>query len=188
MGKLYDRHDLECDLDDLDALEQSAAQQIAAGTLDALKAPAIVEMFDKERRRARMDLLRTGQIMSDLRAAEACFNRRPSETNKRRFTYCKRVAHWAGIENLRRRQVAGRLRPSDNLDGAVSQIFREIPNELTATEKRYLHDFREGNWPYEGAALDGYVGYTGWLLWSFQRGKITHDEYTEAREALKETL
>jgi len=82
MGKLYDRVDLEWELNCIDTLEQETNSAIANGTLDAMAMAQINistewrlgrygrerqqrTIFDAERQRAKMRLLRTGQLISD---------------------------------------------------------------------------------------------------------------------------
>lgn len=181
MGKLYDRRDRDYELGVIDQLESHLSSQVLAGTIDALHVPETVELFLRSRQACNMKLLRSGQLMRDLRAAERSFNRVPSESNKFRFSLCKKAVYWAGKENLERRASEGQLRPGDVVENSTEANWgtREgksaIPvgtghdGSCNMWEKWYLSDLREGIWPglttdeRRENDLDYGQGYMGWL-------------------------
>src|SRR5579859_7351231 len=97
MGRLYDRRDLAFNLALLDKEEQRLHARIANGILIASDLDAVVteqrpcpascgcgrlhtkhylvrDSYDIQRKRERMKLLRTGQLLSDLQAAKRNFD------------------------------------------------------------------------------------------------------------------
>lgn len=200
MGKLYDRRDMEFDLGVIDRLEQETSQQILAGTLSALKSKLIIDLFDKERQKCKMQLLRTSQLVADLRSALALFRacphcvtnaagkQRPCDAHKAILGRAKRAVKFAADENLARRAANGQMRPGDEVfhDGA--------PNRWEAW---YWADRKVGVWPgthaWTGTQSDldkmreqyDSLDYRGWLKMLLQEEEISYPEYCLEMERLR---
>lgn len=176
MGKLYDRRDRDWEYAELDRMESDISRFVLEGTIDPMAVPGLVEDFRKTRQACNMKLLKSGQLMRDLRAAERSFNRVPSESNKFRFSICKKAVYWAGKSNLERRAAANQLRPGDVLvesitgaDNRPSNGRPEGDGFCNAWERWYLSDLKTGIWPgltvdeRRENELDYGLGYKGWL-------------------------
>lgn len=192
MGKLYDRRDLEHDLEDIDRCEQENSQQIAAGTFPGFKAGAANRIFDEERQRAKMRLLRTSQLVSDLRFALALWRGCPKcytdAQGKQRgckahafiLRRAKNAIHWATQDNLAKRISSGRERPDEQAhDGSCNKW-----------EQWYFRDKREGAWPVGGDSAwtkeqYGALDYRGWLQMLFEEEEITYPELAAEKARLR---
>jgi hypothetical protein len=198
VGKLYDRRDLEFDLHAIDDLEAGISRQVLAGTFPACKVPETVRLFEKERQRCKMQLLRTGQLISDLTHAMRLFRmcphcatttggkQLPCSTHKLIVHKAKQAVHFAAEDNLARRMAAGQMRSEDDdstHDGSSNQW-----------ETLYWADRRNKVWP--GQSRDeleynreqfGSLDYRGWLemmRWSAE--EISETEYSTELARLRE--
>lgn len=193
MGKLYDKRDLEFDLDTIERMQQETSRQILAGTFPAMKARQLDELFEKERQRSKMQLLRTSQLVADLRSALGVFHACPhcatSSDGKQRackahaafLTRAKRAIHWAAQDNLARRDAAGVSRGDDEAAAAHN-------GELNEWEAWYYSDRREGVWPGDtnyNLAQYGSLDYRGWLAMLLEEEEISYEDYTKEMQRLK---
>jgi hypothetical protein len=182
MGKLYDKRDCEFDLAQIDKLEQEVSSQVLAGTFDALKVPLTVALFEKERVRCRMEVLRSGSLVRDLRGALALFRacphcttnalgkQRPCGAHAAIVGKAKRAIHYAVEDNQAKRAANGTTRDADEThDGALNEW-----------ETWYYADRRNGVWPGDVAYVReqyGSADYRGWLTMLLQEEEIPYAVY-----------
>lgn len=187
MGKLYDRKDMEFELQLLDQTEQELSGKILRGEFDPLRSKQATELIDKQRSRCRMNLLRSGQLMRDLRYALSVFNRCPScftDAEKKRrpcpqhkvlVKKASSAVYWAGLDNAPLRAAQGR--PEDGEDFAHDGACNEW-------EQWYFRDLREKVWP--GQTQDerdynkneyGSIDYRGWLAMLLENEELSYAAY-----------
>lgn len=70
---LYSRKQMEADLDELDQLDQEVSKLVAEGVKDGFWAIRAGARIEKQRKRLRMKLLNAGQMIQDLKHAQAEF-------------------------------------------------------------------------------------------------------------------
>lgn len=192
---LYNKRDLEFDLDCLDRLEQETNAKMLTSPGLAMNAKLLGQLFDKERRRCRMRLLNSGSLIGDLRAAEKEFDRVPSESNKeRRERMFKRVIRAAGANNQRHKTTGlAERKPAEpgaeTDEHGCSSLERAFFADVRPRPDPLLGCTIAPRWPYEGCEHDypesdrnGQTrGYLAWLHWKFEKGEITRKEYDDAR-------
>lgn len=198
MGKLFDRTDHLWEMDQINFAEQDANATLTGFQLARLddigrsdrfrlersKTGGGVGAFEKLRRQSRMKLLKTGQLMSDLRVAMAIFRacahcteqagrRRPCGQHKARINGCLLAVKYAGEDNMPTRLAQGRVWGDDE----------PIPIEekaLNEWEQWYYRDRKEGIWPGDAAWAKrefGSLGYRGWLQMLFEESEIGYADF-----------
>jgi hypothetical protein len=181
-------------------MEQQVSAQIAVGTFNPLNSKQAVELLDKERQVCKMRLLRSSQLIGDLRYALGRFRacphcqmvggkQRPCGAHKLQLLKAKRAIHWAAEDNLARRAAAGTMRPDDE-----GELHDGAPNEWEAW---YFADRRLGIWPgtkdstftqSELARMKeqyGSLDYRGWLQMLLEEEEITLPAYTTELSRLR---
>jgi hypothetical protein len=194
MGKLYDRRDLEFDLHAIDDLEAGISRQVLAGTFPACRVPETVRLFEKERQRCKMQLLRTGQLISDLTHAMRLFRmcphcatttggkQMPCSAHKLIVHKAKQAVHFAAEDNLARRMAAGQVRGDDGHDGACN-----------TWEAQYWNDRRNKAWPGQSPEELAYnketfgsLDYRGWLqMMRYSAEEISDADYASEQKRLR---
>lgn len=81
---LYSRADLERDLDALDRLDAQLSRDVAAGDLTGFQLIHFQAEIERKRRRLRMKLLNSGQLVQDLRHAKRQVQAATTEHAKKR--------------------------------------------------------------------------------------------------------
>lgn len=215
MGKLFDRTDHIWEMAQIDRAEQEASNNLTGlqlvqlegvGRSDKLrlersKTGAAVGYFEKLRRASRMKLLKTGQLMSDLRVAMALFKACPycSETqgklricqvHKKQVNGAMMAVKWAGEENM-----ATRLAQPGRVWGD-EEPTSQAERGLNHWEQWYYNDKKEGVWPgtlaYTGSQQDvdnlrkeyGSLDYRGWLQFIFEEEEIPYEEFLREKARL----
>lgn len=228
MGRLYDKKDLSFNLAYWDRREQQMHADIANGVLEpsfldeiitetrdhkdpchrgcGCKSYRVREGFDLERKRERMKLLRTGQLLSDLKCAQNNFDSCPHchleadhKRGKSKIVECdihspalkkaKSAVYWAGERNLAERNARGQIRE----DGVATaqEALEGLPQvstgeELNRWESWYQRDKAEGVWTEETARLEECpFSYKGWLEMLFCNEEMTQSEYLEEMERVR---
>lgn len=213
MGRLYDRTDLEWELDHIERLEQETNAKIARGELSGMaiselnhssewrlgrygREKACRTIFDQERQRARMRLLRTGQLISDFshakrvtRACGACHTDATGRVkacplHKRIWRQATLAIKFAAEENeLRRISLGQPTRPDDAPhDGACNHW-----------EAWYFSDRRDGIWPGQTAQELAYnkeafesLDYRGWLnMMRYSAEEISEEDFRQELKRLQ---
>lgn len=195
MGKLYDKQDMEFDVAQIDKLEQENSAQIANGTFPALKARLAADLFEKSRMRCKMTMLRSFQLLADLRGALALFKKcphcveasgkqKPCNAHRDIVQGAKKAVFWAGEENLARRATLGiSLADDEPTPGAD-----EPANPLNEWETWYYSDRRNGVWPGDAAyavAQYGSADYRGWLQMLLEEEEIPLEAFHTEQERLR---
>lgn len=192
MGKLYDKQDMEYDLACIDKLEQGISQQIIAGTFPALRAKQATDECEKERQRCKMKLLRSGQLVADLRGAMALFRacphcyeaggkQHPCDAHKLLVNKAKRAIKFAVDDNEARRGAMGQTRNDEH------------NSECNEWETWYWADKRNHVWPgntpeelaYNKEQFDR-LDYRGWLNMLYFNEEMSYDEFRGELARLRE--
>lgn len=217
MSKLFDRLDHEWELAQIDKAEQQVGTQLTGFQLASLeqvgrsdryrlaksKVGPAVGYFEKLRRASRMKLLRTGQLMSDLRKAVAICKACPgcSETESGGWRCCEKHAtffkgytdaqgkrqpgvfmavKWAGEDNMQTRLAQGRVWGEDE-----AELTRD--GSLNRFEKWYSDDKRDGQWTgLDAKRYDVPFTYLGWLEARLEDEEITFPEFSAEKARLAE--
>jgi hypothetical protein len=151
-----------------------------------------VGQFETLRRRSRMKLLKTGQLMADLRYAMSLFKACPKcvlvegqhracEAHRKIVRTAMLAVKYAGEDNMATRLAQGRVWGEEDPT--------ERHSSLNEWEQWYLKDKREGVWPgthaYTGSATNldwlkreyGSLDYRGWLAMMLEEEEIPLREY-----------
>jgi len=205
MGKLYDRRDLEWELDYIERLEREYHIAVANGEIPAMSLGEInistkwgvgrygrekqpVTVFDKERQRAKMRLLRTGQLISDFshakRVTRACGGChvgadgkvKACDVHKTMWRQATLNLKFAAEENEARRVALGQ--PARNDDAPHE-------SECNAWERWYFSDKRDGVWPGRTPEQLAYnkeqferLDYRGWLnMMRYDAEEMSEEEF-----------
>jgi hypothetical protein len=209
MGKLYDRRDMEFELREIDKLEVRAGQTLAP--IDFAKLDGTMKrhedrsgkrtfrysgsIFEKARRSARMQLLRSGSLMRDLRYAMGLFKscahcftdaqqrRRPCDKHRAIVQKASSAVYWAGQDNLELRAAQGRTDEAEEVhDGGCNEL-----------EQWYYQDKRDKVWPgvtpealaYNKERYDS-LGYVGWLNMLLDEEEISLSQHQAELVRLRE--
>lgn len=225
MSKLFDRIDHEWEMKQIDEAEQLASRTLSGfgmaaldgsqrqirGKEGTLKSVGQRSEWDRLRARSRMKLLKTGQLMADLRFARGLFKACPKchtnadgkeracDAHKSILRKTMMAVKYAGEDNMQTRLAQGRVWGDDD---AVATEDRG----LNQWEQTYREDQRKGIWPGtplwstkcaqkgknpadELARMKeqyGSLGYPGWLEMLFQIDEITSEEYRAEKARLAE--
>lgn len=154
------------------------------------------------RRSLRMMLLKTGQISSDIRAAQNRLAANPkSKQAANDIQKCFRAVKWhqKASEAIRislripaqtKFLTLGQMNDMGLLKvagfGSAKQPASFEDSGLNSLEELYYQDRREERWPFEQCFADFGVGYRGWLQWKFENGLIDMDTFHLERARLIE--
>jgi hypothetical protein len=237
MGRLYDRRDLEWNLNYWNRLESRLNADIANGLMPASTLNAIItyrgsstpqpgwprgkpdrhvalkDSFELERKRERMKLLRTGQLLRDLDywrkaflACKDCYSTKTAE-GKNKDVACdehneglsgaKSAVYWAGEHNEEERAARGQIRPKEvstvltTEDEAFLKSLGISPsaegeNPLNKWESWYQRDKAAQSWPRDASQYDVTPDYKGWLNMLLQNEEMTEREYLAELQRLKD--
>jgi hypothetical protein len=180
---MFNRQDLELGLDMLDRMEQLPSIEIANNRAEpglAFKLPEFGRTIEAQRKRLRMLFLKTGQINSDLRVAQARAAKFPTPKNKQDVRYCFLMVDWHKQATDEMRAFLGLPAQTKWLTpGQVADIAAQPtePTELNDLEQRYYADRRNDKWPFEQCEKDFGPGYKGWLRWKFENGLLSIVSY-----------
>lgn len=170
------------------------ARRQIRGKEGSLKSVGEHSEWDKLRARSRMKLLRSGQLMSDLRGMKALCKRCPGcsigedgnikgcDTHRSMLRKCIMAVKYAGEENMPTRLAQGRVWGDDEAEA------REA-NPLNAWERWYSDDKKAGQWTSRDAKrYDVDWNYLGWLEARLEDEEITFPEYVAEKERIREAL
>jgi hypothetical protein len=214
MSKLFDKKDHAWELAQIDRAEQEAASQLtgfelarmedvgrsALYRLSRSKLGPAVGAFEKLRSRSRMKLLKTVQLMNDLRQAMALFKACPHckedakglhacEAHRKIVRGSMLAVKYAGEDNMPTRLAQGRVWGDEEPVPAHER-------QLNEWEAWYYRDKRDGIWPgtmaYTGSVDDvaklrqeyGSVDYKGWLQFIFEEEEISYGDFIAEKERL----
>lgn len=206
MGKLYDRKDLEYELNLVDRAEQEAQRKLTPFMLAKLDGKGITETrtiqhgkdtglihtvnvsWDSLRKSCRMKLLKTGQLMSDWNYCLGQFNGCPrchyDAQGKRKA--CPQHAGMLRIAGMRLKEAADaneQLRREQGRTWGDDEDTHD--GSCNNLEQWYFKDRREEVWP--GKTTDarqynleqfGSLDYKGWLqMMRYDAEEITEQQY-----------
>jgi hypothetical protein len=205
LTKLFDQKDLEWELAQIDLFEQQTSATLTGfevARLDGvgqsdryrlMRSKTGVDLGElaKLRRRSRMKLLKSGQLMADARYANAVIRAcaRCVEGEKRRYCEAHRSfgivfkrLKWAGEDNMPTRLAQGRVWGDEEPKTAEERSLNEW-------EQMYYRDRREGSWPWVSATWSkreyGDLGYRGWLEFIHEEGEMPYPEYVAEKARLQ---
>lgn len=229
MGALYDRQDLEWNLNYWNRMEMRLHRDIANGLMPASTLEATVtfpsshtpqpgwpqgypdkhvryrDVFDLQRKRERMKLLRTGSLLAELGmwrrkflACKDCYSTKTPEgknldvacdEHNEGLSRAKSAVYWAGRHNEEERQERGQRRA----EAPRTQLRPEgIPEtagaqELNKWETQYQREKASGIWtPADAKREDVETGYRGWLEFLWESDEMSEMEYLGELARLRE--
>lgn len=205
MSKLFDKIDHAWELAQIDRAEQQASGSMTGFELARLddvgqseryrlmrsKTGSPSGNFQKLRARSRMKLLKTGQLMSDLRRAMSIARGCPKcdvdgektrtcDAHRSMVRGCIMAVKYAGEDNMPTRLAQGRVWGDEE----------RLPAEergLNKWEKWYYEDRRAGIWPGDATWAKrefGSLDYRGWLEMVKEESEIPYEEYLSEKRRL----
>jgi hypothetical protein len=229
MGLLYDKQDLAWNTEYWNRMEMHLHKDIANGLMPASTLEATItyassrkplpgwpngkpdrhvrykDVFELERKRERMKLLRTGQLLHELGiwrkrflACKDCYSTKTPE-GKNRDVACdehneglsraKSDVYWAGRHNEEERASRGQRRNELALPTQEASVpHTPGANELNKWETLYQRDKAEGAWPLtpgEQRLYDVENSYRGFLNKLLQDEEMSETEYLGELQRLR---
>lgn len=232
MGRLYDKEDLAWNLKYWRTQETLLNMKIANGEVDksilnmtisypgregpdgwAARHMRVRDKWDYECKREYYKLLKTGQLLGNLRAWEGIFKAcskcyvrvrkgktfdEPCDEHSVGYRTAKSAVYWAGERNLAERNERGQVRAEgvvtaqEALEGVEPTIAdrNEPQNPPNKWEVQYATDKAEGMWPgpaNERARIyEVEPNYKGWLRMLLEEEEMTETEYLQELQRLRE--
>lgn len=222
MGRLYDRQDLAWNLKYWRQQETELNRRIANGEVDKSILNVVVsypgrkgedgwpsrhlkirDKWDYECKREYGKLMKTGQLIGNLKAWETIFKACPNcyvriyrrkefdlPCDEHAFGYRKAKSDvwWAGEHNIEERDARGQVR-AEGLE--TPMVNKDEPqNPLNKWEVLYAEDKASGAWPGTNGDMARYYEveptYKGWLRMILEEEEMTETEYLGEMQRLRE--